>query len=94
MPPTDVLAAGAVVFRPGKQVLLVHRPRYDDWSFPKGKLDPGEHADRRRGARGGRGDRAARAARAAAGRAALPDGDGRIEDASTTGSAGWSATTT
>jgi 8-oxo-dGTP pyrophosphatase MutT (NUDIX family)/phosphohistidine phosphatase SixA len=40
----DVLAAGAVVFRPGKRVLLVHRPRYDDWSFPKGKLDPGEHA--------------------------------------------------
>jgi 8-oxo-dGTP diphosphatase len=39
----DVLAAGAVVFRPGKRVLLVHRPRYGDWSFPKGKLDPGEH---------------------------------------------------
>jgi 8-oxo-dGTP diphosphatase len=39
----DVLAAGAVVFRPGKRVLLVHRPRYDDWSFPKGKVDPGEH---------------------------------------------------
>ena len=40
----DVVAAGAVVFRPGRQVLLVHRQRYDDWSFPKGKLDPGEHA--------------------------------------------------
>ena len=39
----DVRAAGVVVFRPGKQVLLVHRPRYDDWSFPKGKLDRGEH---------------------------------------------------
>ncbi len=39
----DVHAAGAVVARSGKQVLLVHRPRYDDWSFPKGKLDPGEH---------------------------------------------------
>jgi len=24
------------------KVLLVHRPRYDDWSLPKGKLDPGE----------------------------------------------------
>lgn len=24
------------------EVLLVHRPRYDDWSWPKGKLDPGE----------------------------------------------------
>ncbi|MGZ4449310.1 MAG: NUDIX hydrolase [Nocardioides sp.] len=43
MPQTDVLAAGVVVFRPGKRVLLVHRPKYDDWSFPKGKLDPGEH---------------------------------------------------
>ncbi len=25
-----------------REVLLVHRPRYDDWSFPKGKLQPGE----------------------------------------------------
>lgn len=41
---TDVVAAGVVVFRPGREVLLVHRPRYDDWSFPKGKLDPGEAA--------------------------------------------------
>ena len=39
----DVLAAGAVVTRRGGDVLLVHRPKYDDWSFPKGKLDPGEH---------------------------------------------------
>ena len=38
----DVQAAGAVVLR-RDAVLLVHRPRYDDWSFPKGKLDPGEH---------------------------------------------------
>lgn len=36
-------AAGAVVTRKGGDVLLVHRPRYDDWSFPKGKLDRGEH---------------------------------------------------
>ena len=42
--PRDVLAAGAVVTRKGKQVLLVHRPAYNDWSFPKGKLDRGEHA--------------------------------------------------
>lgn len=27
----------------GPQVLLIHRPTYDDWSFPKGKLDDGEH---------------------------------------------------
>ena len=39
----DVRAAGAVVTRKGGEVLLVHRPKYDDWSFPKGKLDPGEH---------------------------------------------------
>jgi 8-oxo-dGTP diphosphatase len=39
----DVLAAGAVVIRKDA-VLLVHRPRYDDWSFPKGKLDRGERA--------------------------------------------------
>lgn len=39
----DVQAAGAVVTRKGGDVLLVHRPRYDDWSFPKGKLARGEH---------------------------------------------------
>jgi 8-oxo-dGTP diphosphatase len=41
----EVRAAGGIVVRSGKRepkVLLVHRPRYDDWSFPKGKLDPGE----------------------------------------------------
>lgn len=43
MEPRDVRAAGAVVTRKGGEVLLVHRPKYDDWSFPKGKLDPGEH---------------------------------------------------
>jgi 8-oxo-(d)GTP phosphatase len=43
MPAPDVRAAGAVVTRKGGEVLLVHRPRYDDWSFPKGKLDPDEH---------------------------------------------------
>ena len=39
----DVIAAGLVVLRKGR-VLLVHRPRYDDWAFPKGKLDRGESA--------------------------------------------------
>jgi 8-oxo-dGTP diphosphatase len=38
---TVVRAAGGLVVRDGK-VLLVHRPRYDDWSFPKGKCDEGE----------------------------------------------------
>lgn len=40
---SEVVAAGVVVTRKGPEVLLVHRPKYDDWSFPKGKLDPGEH---------------------------------------------------
>jgi 8-oxo-dGTP diphosphatase len=41
----EVKASGGVVWRRGDrglEVALVHRPKYDDWSFPKGKLDPGE----------------------------------------------------
>jgi 8-oxo-dGTP diphosphatase len=38
---TVVRAAGGLVVRDGK-VVLVHRPKYDDWSFPKGKCDKGE----------------------------------------------------
>jgi 8-oxo-(d)GTP phosphatase len=38
----DVRAAGAVVWREDGEIALVHRPRYDDWSFPKGKLLHGE----------------------------------------------------
>jgi 8-oxo-dGTP diphosphatase len=44
--PATVIAAGGVVWRDRRgtrQVLLVHRPRYDDWSLPKGKLTPHEH---------------------------------------------------
>ena len=41
-----VLAAGGVVWRRTNsakvEVLLVHRPKYDDWTLPKGKLEPGE----------------------------------------------------
>lgn len=43
--PDEVQAAGGVVWRRGGagiEIALVHRPRYDDWSLPKGKLDPGE----------------------------------------------------
>lgn len=43
---TGVEAAGAVCWRLHNkklQVLLIHRPRYQDWSWPKGKLEPGEH---------------------------------------------------
>ena len=36
-----VRAAGGIVVRDGS-VLLVHRPKYDDWSFPKGKLEGNE----------------------------------------------------
>ncbi|MDN4478615.1 NUDIX hydrolase [Demequina sp. SYSU T00039] len=45
-PDGTVVAAGALVWRVRNgelQVLAVHRPRYNDWSWPKGKLDPGEH---------------------------------------------------
>jgi 8-oxo-dGTP diphosphatase len=38
----EVRAAGGVVLDPDGRVALVHRPRYDDWTLPKGKLDPGE----------------------------------------------------
>jgi 8-oxo-dGTP diphosphatase len=44
-----IKASGAVLWRPGPdgkepELALIHRPRYDDWSFAKGKADPGEHA--------------------------------------------------
>lgn len=45
MASTIIRAAGGIVLRDdghGPQVLVVHRPAYDDWSLPKGKLDPGE----------------------------------------------------
>ncbi len=48
-----VYAAGAVLWRPAVdpankntalEIAVIHRPRYDDWSLPKGKVDPGETA--------------------------------------------------
>lgn len=45
MADAEIRAAGGLVVRTAKKgpkVLLVHRSRYNDWSFPKGKLDPGE----------------------------------------------------
>jgi 8-oxo-dGTP diphosphatase len=43
---TPILAAGGLVIRSDEdgplRVLVAHRPRYDDWSLPKGKADPGE----------------------------------------------------
>ncbi|WP_432945176.1 NUDIX hydrolase [Kribbella sp. CA-253562] len=44
--PATVFAAGGVVWRDRRgtrEILLVHRPRYDDWSLPKGKLTADEH---------------------------------------------------
>jgi 8-oxo-dGTP diphosphatase len=42
VPDTSIVrAAGGVIVRDG-EVLLIHRPRYDDWTLPKGKLEPGE----------------------------------------------------
>ncbi|WP_072802180.1 NUDIX hydrolase [Rhodococcoides yunnanense] len=46
----NIFAAGAVLWRKSPdnedeiRLALVHRPKYDDWSFPKGKIDPGENA--------------------------------------------------
>lgn len=37
-----IKAAGCVVVNPKGEILLVHRPRYNDWSFPKGKIDGDE----------------------------------------------------
>ena len=45
MSPTRIPAAGTLPWRVtdgSLEVALVHRPRYDDWSWAKGKLDPGE----------------------------------------------------
>jgi 8-oxo-dGTP diphosphatase len=41
----EVLAAGGLVLRDG-EIAIVHRPKYDDWSLPKGKLDEGEDFER------------------------------------------------
>lgn len=43
-----IVAAGAVLWRPEPEsgeplIAVIHRPRYDDWSLPKGKVDPGEN---------------------------------------------------
>ena len=45
--PETICAAGGLVWRQGDdagdfEILLVHRPRYDDWSFPKGHRNPDE----------------------------------------------------
>ena len=41
----EVLAAGGVVVRgagAAARIAVIHRPKYEDWTLPKGKLDPGE----------------------------------------------------
>ena len=47
--PSPTLAAGGIVIRltsRGHEMMIVHRPRYNDWSIPKGKVDLGEgHED-------------------------------------------------
>ncbi|MEU3687866.1 NUDIX hydrolase [Streptomyces narbonensis] len=48
--PPPILAAGCVLWRPavsghGIEIALVHRPKYDDWSHPKGKRKRGETAE-------------------------------------------------
>jgi 8-oxo-dGTP pyrophosphatase MutT (NUDIX family) len=44
----EILAAGGIVHRSGDggtEVLVIHRPKYEDWTLPKGKLDPGETSE-------------------------------------------------
>jgi 8-oxo-dGTP pyrophosphatase MutT (NUDIX family) len=45
----EVLAAGGIVHRRADdgavEVLVIHRPKYEDWTLPKGKLDKGETAE-------------------------------------------------
>ena len=44
----DITAAGGVVVRQGAdgpEILIVHRPRYDDWTLPKGKANPSESSE-------------------------------------------------
>ena len=41
----EIIAAGALIWRVRNskiELLIIHRPRYDDWSWPKGKQDAGE----------------------------------------------------
>lgn len=43
-----VMAAGGVIWRQsadGIELVVIHRPKYDDWSIPKGKVDPGERLE-------------------------------------------------
>jgi len=42
MADAQVKAAGGVVVRADGLIAVIHRPRYDDWSLPKGKLEDGE----------------------------------------------------
>ena len=45
-PSAEIFAAGALLYTHGPggfEVAVIHRPKHDDWTFPKGKLEPGEH---------------------------------------------------
>ena len=78
-----VRAGGGIVWRHGEdggvEIVLVHRPTYDDWSFPKGKLHPGETEARRRCARSRRrpGSGASWAARSGPPPTVIPSDDPR-----------------
>lgn len=41
-PADNIVRAAGAVLVDGERVALVHRPRYDDWTLPKGKNEPGE----------------------------------------------------
>jgi 8-oxo-dGTP diphosphatase len=42
MADAQVHAAGGLIVRSDGRIAVIHRPRYDDWSLPKGKLEDGE----------------------------------------------------
>ena len=47
-PGGEIRAAGGIVWREGAsglEIVVVHRPEYDDWSLPKGKVEAGESDD-------------------------------------------------
>ena len=42
IPADNIVRAAGAVLVDGERIALVHRPRYDDWTLPKGKHEPGE----------------------------------------------------
>ena len=76
----QVRAAAGRAARPGDggvEIAVIHRPKYSDWTLPKGKLEPGEDFEQAAAARGRGGDRHARRAGARAEPVSYRDRKGR-----------------